>query len=100
MSSPTFELNNIIVRAGAGAGKTTRLTQTVLDVAQGFKKKHARWPRVVVTTFTRKATQELRERLVTVTCRDQSQELLQYVSSPSQVFISTIHGVLNLFLKQ
>ena len=64
MSSHSFSLDNIIIRAGAGAGKTTTLTETVLGIAENFKKTHDRWPKLIVTTFTRKATQELRERLL------------------------------------
>ena len=53
-----------IVQAGAGAGKTYGLVQQVTDVALWWRQKYGRWPRMVVTTFTRMATQELRERLL------------------------------------
>ena len=89
-----------IVRAGAGAGKTTKLVSQVFDVASEFKKKYERLPQVVVCTFTRKATQELRERL-TIKSFDQTDfELVNYVSSSSHIHISTIHGVLHLFLSK
>ncbi|MCB0414701.1 MAG: UvrD-helicase domain-containing protein, partial [Bdellovibrionales bacterium] len=107
MSSLTSELSVSeslssveIVRAGAGAGKTTKLVSQVFDVASEFKKKYERLPQVVVCTFTRKATQELRERL-TIKSFDQTDfELVNYVSSSSHIHISTIHGVLHLFLSK
>ena len=99
MSSISSELKNEIVRAGAGAGKTTRLTQKVIAIAQEYKQKNGNWPRLVVTTFTRKATQELRERLIIQACKSGNSELIQYVSSKNMLFISTIHGVFGKFLR-
>lgn len=100
MQSPTFELKNEIYKAGAGAGKTTKLTQQVVDVAEDFLKQHERYPHIVVTTFTRKATQELKERLLLKACEEQKFELLEYFSSQQRIHISTIHGVLSLFLRR
>ncbi|USN46358.1 MAG: UvrD-helicase domain-containing protein [Pseudobdellovibrionaceae bacterium] len=100
MSSFTLELTDEIVRAGAGAGKTTALTKKVLDTALSFYDQNQRWPQLVVTTFTRKATQELRERLIVRASELKNSKLLDYVASPSQLHISTIHGVLSLFLRQ
>ncbi|WP_413612554.1 UvrD-helicase domain-containing protein [Bdellovibrio sp. HCB-110] len=100
MSSTTSELKNTILRAGAGAGKTTTLTQTFLKFASDFKEKNKKFPRIVVTTFTRKATQELKERLLSKALEDGREDLFHYVSSKSQVQISTIHGVLSLFLSR
>tara|TARA_B100000749_G_C18450166_1_gene476223 strand:- start:59646 stop:62657 length:3012 start_codon:yes stop_codon:yes gene_type:complete len=88
-----------IVRAGAGAGKTTWLTQQVFELADAFSKEHSQLPKIVVTTFTRKATQELRERLVLKACEEQRPDLIKYVSSQSQLFITTIHGVLANFVR-
>ncbi len=100
MPSTSFELNSEVVRAGAGAGKTTALTQRVLDVARAFFVRHQRAPRVVVTTFTRKATEELRERLVRRACESGEEPLIQFVTSRSHLQISTIHGVLSQFLQR
>ncbi|MGZ3818241.1 MAG: UvrD-helicase domain-containing protein [Bdellovibrio sp.] len=100
MSSTSSELKNIILRAGAGAGKTTTLTQTFLKFASDFKESHGKFPRIVVTTFTRKATQELKERLLAKALSEGREDLFHYVSSKSQVQISTIHGVLSLFLSR
>ena len=88
-----------IVRAGAGAGKTTALTEHVLDVARQFHKLHERYPRIVVTTFTKKATQELKERLVLLALQKDN-DLLAFVNSSSILKISTIHGILDQYLRQ
>ncbi|MNJ99730.1 ATP-dependent helicase/nuclease subunit A [compost metagenome] len=98
MSSTTLELKNVVLRAGAGAGKTTTLTETFLRFASDFKTTHNKFPRIVVTTFTRKATQELKERLLKKSLEDGREDLFHYVSSKANVQISTIHGVLSLFL--
>ncbi|WP_413295128.1 UvrD-helicase domain-containing protein [Bdellovibrio sp. HCB185ZH] len=100
MSSTAPQLKNTILRAGAGAGKTTRLTELFLDYAAYFKTVHGKLPRIVVTTFTRKATQELKERLSAEALKRKSDELFHYANSRSQVQISTIHGVLSLFLSR
>lgn len=100
MSSAPYELVDIVVRAGAGAGKTTELTNRVLTLAENFHAKHGRFPHFVVTTFTRKATQELRERLLHNALEKENQALLDFVKSPSHLHISTIHGVLSLFLSR
>lgn len=99
MSRTSFELRNEIVRAGAGAGKTTRLTQKVIEVALQTRELTGEFPKIGITTFTRKATQELRERLVIEACKTGDDELIDFVSSKSKLFISTIHGVLGRFLK-
>lgn len=100
MSGPSFELNNIIVRAGAGAGKTHGLIQQVLNVYREYLKHHERPPRIVLTTFTRKATQELKERLILHACESRDGRLLSFVSDPSKLQIATMHGLMNSFLKR
>ena len=105
MSSTTSDVNSFnhnikIYRAGAGAGKTTRLVKEVYDFYKFFKNENERNPRVVLTTFTRKATQELRERLMHEAQRKNDYDFLNFVLSKNHLFISTIHGTLQLFLKQ
>ena len=100
MSSAPFELNHEMVKAGAGAGKTTTLTLKVMETALGFYHAHGCFPRMVVTTFTRKATQELRERLIVEAVKINRGDFLDYISSRSNLHISTIHGVLSLFLRR
>lgn len=101
MSGTASELINSheIVRAGAGAGKTYTLTHKVMDLAAEHLKASGRYPRLIVTTFTRKATQELRERLMLLVLEERP-ELADFVNSRSQLVISTIHGVMDLFLKR
>ena len=100
MQGSTPELKNTMVRAGAGAGKTTGLVEQVVEIFTAFKSEGGRSPRIVLTTFTRKATQELKERLIRRACHDQNADLLQFVSDPSLLQITTIHGLLSIFLKQ
>lgn len=101
MSSPTSELvMSEIVRAGAGAGKTTELTNQVINRAEAFLEKEGKMPRMIVTTFTRKATQELRERLMVRALASKKPELIEFVNSKAHLYVSTIHGVLELYLKR
>lgn len=104
MSSSPFNLEtgfqNIIVRAGAGAGKTTRLVAEVLNIADQFHQKYDRMPRLVVTTFTRKATQELKERLTHQAMKMDRPDLVQFIRHPQQLCLGTIHGVVTQFLIQ
>ncbi len=93
-------LVNQLYKAGAGAGKTTTLIRLIEEHARAYKKDHGTWPHFVVTTFTRKATQELKERLLTEAMKANDFEYLQFVSSAHHVLISTIHGVLNIFLNR
>jgi len=98
--SPAFELKNEILRAGAGAGKTTRLVEEFVRVYDLFKKETDTPPKIIVTTFTRKATHELKERLLQKAMQRNDLDLFTFVSQKSRVHISTIHGILALFLRQ
>lgn len=101
VSSFSFSIDkSVIIQAGAGAGKTTTLTKWFLDLCRDFKLKNNRYPKVVITTFTRKATQELRERLMLKAMEDNEPLILENLSRKSQVHISTIHGVLSMFLSR
>lgn len=90
---------NVIVRAGAGAGKTYALTHKVMDIAETFVREHGRFPRLIVTTFTRKATQELRERLMLLALEEKP-DLVDFVNSRSHLVVSTIHGIMDMYLKR
>ena len=102
MSSNTFNVvtTSQFIHAGAGAGKTTKLIETFLYFVKEFKKNNARYPRVVMTTFTRKATQEVRERLLTSALKADEKEIFEYINKKSLVHISTIHGLLSIYLSQ
>lgn len=89
-----------MVQAGAGAGKTTRLVKTLLDFAEDFLREKQQRPKIILTTFTRKATQELRERLIVGALDRGNSQLLDLVLSKSHVLISTIHGVLHRFVSK
>lgn len=98
-AAPEQLASHVIVRAGAGAGKTRRLTHQVIDIARAFVAREKRFPRIVVTTFTRKATQELRERLMLKVLADDP-DMIDFVNSRSHLVVSTIHGVLDMYLKR
>ena len=98
MPGQTFELKPRIIQAGAGTGKTTCLTREVFRILQEFKDQSNRYPSLIICTFTRKATQELKQKLYKEAIRKNDRELLAHISSPL-VHISTIHGILTLFLK-
>jgi len=98
--------NWVIIQAGAGAGKTTELVSRVLSYAIEFKKKNHRYPKIVVTTFTIKATQELKERLIKACFKLEAEisarvasELQEWLLS-SQVIITTIHSAVLRFLRE
>ncbi len=99
MSGAPSQLNHSIIRAGAGAGKTTGLVARVIEVYRQFQAR-GETPRIIVTTFTRKATQELKERLIRAACKAEDGALLQFLTDPTKLQISTIHGLLNIFLRQ
>lgn len=106
MSDVNLHLNPIghsIWRAGAGAGKTYNLVERVLRIEQEWRKRpesQGRPPRLVVTTFTRMATQELRMRLMEAALKSNRQsELVPFVTSRSQLFVTTMHGVMDSFLR-
>ncbi len=97
MPSPAPELINKAIRAGAGAGKTTSLVAEVTEISQQFLKQNQK-PRFIVTTFTKKASHELKERLLKKALELQDSDLCQLYRSKTHLHISTIHGVLGMFL--
>lgn len=88
-----------IIKASAGTGKTTFLTQLTLDTAKQQLQETGKLPRMIVTTFTRKATEELKERISRKILAEEPQ-LIGLVQSAHYLHISTIHGVLSAFLKR
>ncbi len=86
---------NKIVRATAGAGKTTGLLDAVYDVYKSFLIKEGKVPKVLLSTFTVKAANELSERLITKAIELSDEGFLDYVSS-SFLEVGTLHSV---FLK-
>ena len=100
MQSASSELDIRFIRAGAGAGKTTQLIKTCIDFAHHFKIKNQRYPKIVMTTFTKKATQEIKERLLLEALKHENEDLFHYFNKRSMVQIGTIHGILSLYLRQ
>lgn len=100
-SSDVTQLSeSVFIRAGAGAGKTTQLIKSFSNFVTTYKSKHNKFPKIVITTFTRKATQEVKERLLLNALKNNNQDEFEYINKKSYVQISTIHGLLNLFLRQ
>ena len=119
-----IQLQAQLVRAGAGTGKTTCLVKEVYNLFKTFKELEGRQPQLIVCTFTRKASGELKERLFEK-AQEKLAELsemdkqtirlsphqnpkgtinspvsfLSYIQS-SSLCISTIDGILNMFLKR
>jgi ATP-dependent helicase/nuclease subunit A len=96
-------IGNSLWRAGAGAGKTYNLVRRVMRIADEWSRSHeGAFPRLVVTTFTRMATQELRVRLMEaalVAAAEGKKELIPFVTSRSHLFVTTLHGVMDSFLR-
>lgn len=98
--TPHVNLNSLFIRAGAGAGKTTQLIRTFGEFVNEFRQLNGRFPKIVITTFTRKATQEVKERLLVNALKNSNREVFEFINKKSSVHISTIHGLLSLFLTQ
>lgn len=90
----------VVIKAGAGAGKTTELVRRVLGLAKEFLETKNRPPKLVITTFTVKATQELRERLLSKAMESGDRRLTDFAQSKSLLQVGTIHSVFLQFLRQ
>lgn len=101
--------NLTVIKAGAGAGKTTKLIETLKEHVLQFHKEKNQFPRVTVSTFTRKATRELKERIIIKGLELQNKELqnkelqnkefIQYISYSPDFQVSTLHGIFNYFIQ-
>jgi ATP-dependent helicase/nuclease subunit A len=100
MSSPASEYVKKIVKAGAGAGKTHDLIEKIYRMVTPEQV-----PNIIVCTFTKKATQELKERIIKKTIAHKNDDpqkfkaMLNFIKSSAHLHISTIHGVLTLLLQ-
>lgn len=88
-----------IVRATAGAGKTTKLIDDVCHTYLSHKSEYNRSPRILLTTFTVKAANELSERLFSKAIEIADKEFLNYCLS-SYLEIGTMHSVFSALLSQ
>ena len=97
--SKTFELKSHLIQAGAGTGKTYSLVEKVFEISRSYKEKQGRYPHILVCTFTRKATQELKERLFKKAIEEKDLDLLDYINS-TDCYISTFHGIASFFINR
>ena len=106
MSKSLFQSE--LIRAGAGTGKTYQLIEKIYHLFGQSLKTENREPRLIVCTFTRKASQELKERLFeksreSLLSFDSKTSLknsfLDYISSPS-LQVGTIDSILYHLLKK
>lgn len=107
------EVNKVLLEAGAGAGKTTRLVSMIIE---NIEKGQATLSEIVAITFTEAATTELKERFQkkllersdelkrTQNPSDEEKEALknieQAVGAIDTIAISTIHGFCNKLLSE
>ncbi len=108
------EMNNQVVQAVAGAGKTTTLIKKVISIGINHYQKTGEFPKIVMTTFTVKATQELKERLLNSALYIKNNisefnfnhtpqlpdNLINWINKGNSVFITTIHGLIIKYLQQ
>ncbi len=99
MSSHSPQLKLQIIRAGAGTGKTTALVQNLMSRIRNYYQEKNKFPRVAVSTFTRKATRELKERLIWEAIKSKDKELIQYMSHSPLLQMATLHGIFNRLLQ-
>ena len=89
-----------IIRAGAGAGKTHTLIKTLVKrIKEHHTANSGAFPRTVVSTFTRKATRELKERIIKEALKLNQPDFIQYVGYSPFFQISTLHGIFSNFLQ-
>ena len=107
------EVNKVLLEAGAGAGKTTRLVSMIIE---NIEKGQATLSEIVAITFTEAATTELKERFQkkllersdelkrTQNPSDEEKEALKNIEKAvgaiDTIAISTIHGFCNKLLSE
>jgi ATP-dependent helicase/nuclease subunit A len=97
-SSKILSESSYMVMAGAGAGKTTRLVKHIVENFISFKSKHGRWPRIVGTTFTKKAASEIQDRVSQMYKSYDDPEIFDFAYS-SSLHIGTVHSLCLKLLK-
>lgn len=97
MQSKSSFVKSKVVKAGAGAGKTTSLISTVCQFVSSYYEINKSYPEVVITTFTNKATQEIKERIILYS-KEHFPEYVHYFQS-RQIHITTIHGLFDKILR-
>ena len=100
MQSPSPQLKWEVLRAPAGAGKTRTLINKLMTAINSYYKKHQKFPHIAVSTFTRKAVGEIKERLMTTAIKSANSELINYITCSPALQISTLHGLFHSFLQR
>ena len=85
MTNTSFQ-NIKIISAGAGSGKTYRLTEEMVALLKGG----VRASGIIATTFTKKAAAELQER---VRVKLLEQQLSKEADQLTNAMIGTVHGL-------
>ena len=93
-------MNHHTVHASAGAGKTTKLIAELISSIDSHRKTNSEFPSIIVTTFTRNATHEVKERVIKKAIIEEDWDLVHAIHQSNQIFISTLHGILYSFLKK
>ena len=99
MPRPSLKLKQELIKASAGAGKTTALINTLMSFISDYYKEKKVFPRVVVSTFTRKATRELKERMLVEAINRKDKKIIEYISYSPHLHISTLHGIFSRFIQ-
>ena len=100
-----FLFQSELIRAGAGTGKTYQLIEKIYGLFEQTLTAKKRVPRLIVCTFTKKAAQELKERLFEKSLESLDTSLpltnsfLDYISS-SALQVGTIDSILYQLLKK
>lgn len=84
----------LVINAGPGSGKTRVIIERVAHMVKSKKKSDPNFNpgSILVITFTRKATQELKERLINETDLD--------IKDINKIKISTVHGFCRYLISQ
>lgn len=104
-----FLFQSEMIRAGAGTGKTYQLIEKIYHLFHKSLEMQKRAPRLIVCTFTKKASQELKERLFKKAFESShdfsnphfslKDSFLDYISS-SSLQVGTIDSILYQLLKK
>jgi ATP-dependent helicase/nuclease subunit A len=88
-------MNLKIISAGAGSGKTYRLTQEMVTLLNPDNPNSVRANGIIATTFTNKAAAELQERVRTKLLEE---DLISEADELTNVLIGTVHGFVYSYL--
>ena len=90
-------MNIRIISAGAGSGKTYRLTQEMVNLLEGKSGEKVRASGIIATTFTKKAASELQER---VRVKLLESGMSEEADDLANAMIGTVHSLGTKLLKR